>query len=107
MELTYRYGDAAKRAAMKTKLDRMSTFERKRAVDKLRAKREEGQQQLTSQRVAISTFFSTYDPSGKSPFREQLIKMAMAARRPIKDEKWVAICARLGQEFQASPNAYL
>ena len=94
---------------MRAKLTKMSSFERTQAVARLRAKREEERELLTRQRVALSTFFSTHDPTGaKSPnnLKEKLIGMAMAARKPIKDEKWSVICAKLGETFGQSPNAF-
>ena len=65
---------------------------------------------LTRQRVALSTFFSTHDPTGAKTannLKEKLLGMAMAARKPIKDEKWLVICAKLGEDFGQSPNAFL
>jgi len=109
LELTYKYSDAEKRASMRARLTKMSSFERTQAVARLRAKREEERELLTRQRVALSTFFSTHDPTGaKSPsnLKEKLIGMAMAARKPIKDEKWSVICAKLGETFGQSPNAF-
>ena len=35
------------------------------------------------------------------------VKTTMAARKPIKEATWIAICAKLGDSFGQSPNAYL
>ena len=39
--------------------------------------------------------------------RKKLMGMAMAATRPLKAEKWGMICAKLGEVYGESPNAYM
>ncbi len=106
LELTYRYPSEEKRAAIRTKLAKMTAFEKDAAVARLRAKREGDKEELMAQRAALGGFFAAHDVKGSSKHREKMMGMAMTATRPLKADKWSMICARLGEVYGESPNQY-
>ena len=73
IELTFRYISEEKRSEIRAKLLKMTEFERKAALARLRLKREEAKGELLAQRAALGGFFAVRIRSETHPSRETCV----------------------------------